>query len=43
MECYERYNWKIRKKKKKKLTNLPHKLTINKVDVYNKPESRCFQ
>ena len=34
MKCYERYNWKI----KKKLTNLPRKLTINKVDVYNKSE-----
>ena len=27
MACYERYNWK----------NLPRKLAINKVDVYNKP------
>ena len=32
MECYERYNQKT----KLKLTNLPRKLTINKVDVYNK-------
>ena len=34
MECYERYNWKI----KNKSTNLRRKLTINKVDVCNKPE-----
>ena len=33
IECYEKYNWKI-----KKSTNLPCKLIINKVDVYNKPE-----
>ena len=33
MECYERYNQKT----KLKLTNLPRKLTINKLDVYNKP------
>ena len=30
MECYERYNSKTR--------NLPRKLTINKVHVYNKPQ-----
>ena len=33
-KCYERYNWKI----KKKSTNFPYKLTINKMDVYNKSE-----
>ena len=33
IECYEKYNWKI-----KKSTNLLHKLIINKVDIYNKPE-----
>ena len=35
MECYERYNCR---KSKIKSTNIPRKLTINKVDVYNKPE-----
>ena len=34
MECYERYNWKI----KKKSANIPCKLTIKKVNAYNKPE-----
>ena len=34
MECYEIYNWKF----KKKSANLPRRLTINKVDVYNKLE-----
>ena len=34
MECYKTYNWKI----KIKSTNLLHKLTINKVDVYNNPK-----
>ena len=34
MECYERYNGKS----KITLINLPHKLIINKVNVYNKPE-----
>ena len=35
MKYNERYNWK---KSKIKLTNLPRKLTINKVNVYNKPK-----
>ena len=34
MECYERYNGKS----KITLINLPRKLIINKVNVYNKPE-----
>ena len=34
MEYYEKYNSKI----KYKSSNIPHKLTINKVDVYNNPE-----
>ena len=34
MECYERCNWKI----KNKIDKLPRKLTINKVNVHNKPE-----
>ena len=34
MECYNRYNWKV----KNKIDKLPSKLRIKKVDVYNKPE-----
>ena len=34
MECYEKYNQKI----KKKSTKLPRKLTINKVDIYSEPK-----
>ena len=39
--------WNVMKdiigKSKIKSRNLPRKLTINKVDVYNKPEIQCFQ
>ena len=34
MECYERYNWKI----KNKIDKSSRILAISRVDVYNKPE-----